>query len=218
MSDLYACAECASLPSVPRGKWYCKYCENMFQREKFVEHNANALAAGRVSGIDPIEQITKRCIRIVKNPEEAEVIACVICRGYDFSRSGFGPRTVILCDQCEKEYHIGCLKKHKIADLKELPEGKWFCCTDCQRIYLALQNLLNSGDEKLPDTCLDIVRAKEVEKCIDSIGDIDLRWRLLSGKMTSRETRVLLAEAVAIFHVCAEPFNFDDLTDYYDPA
>lgn len=80
MSDLFACAECASLPSVPRGKWYCKYCENMFQREKFVEHNANALAAGRVSGIDPIEQITKRCIRIVKNPEEAEVIACVICR------------------------------------------------------------------------------------------------------------------------------------------
>lgn len=78
--------------------------------------------------------------------------------------------------------------------------------------------MLNSGDEKLPDTCLDIVRAKEVEKCIDSIGDIDLRWRLLSGKMTSRETRVLLAEAVAIFHVCAEPFNFDDLTDYYDPA
>nr|GME14572.1 increased DNA methylation 1 isoform X2 [Ipomoea batatas] len=107
--------------------------------------------------------------------------------------------------QCEKEYHIGCLKKHKIADLKELPEGKWFCCTDCQRIYLALQNLLNSGDEKLPDTCLDIVRAKEVEKCIDSIGDIDLRWRLLSGKMTSRETRVLLAEAVAIFHDCFDP-------------
>ncbi|XP_031127403.1 uncharacterized protein LOC116029493 isoform X1 [Ipomoea triloba] len=197
--------ECASLPSVPRGKWYCKYCENMFQREKFVEHNANALAAGRVSGIDPIEQITKRCIRIVKNPEEAEVIACVICRGYDFSRSGFGPRTVILCDQCEKEYHIGCLKKHKIADLKELPKGKWFCCTGCQRIYLALQNLLNSGDEKLPDTYLDIVRAKEVEKCIDSIGDIDLRWRLLSGKMTSRETRVLLAEAVAIFHDCFDP-------------
>lgn len=52
----------------------------MFQREKFVEFNENALAAGRVSGVDPIEQITKRCIRIVKNPEDAEVIACVLCR------------------------------------------------------------------------------------------------------------------------------------------
>ncbi|KAK9289970.1 hypothetical protein L1049_008132 [Liquidambar formosana] len=71
--------ECASLSSTPRGKRYCKYCQNLFQRERFVEHNANALAAGRVSGVDPIEQITKRCIRIVKNPE-AEVSACVLCR------------------------------------------------------------------------------------------------------------------------------------------
>jgi hypothetical protein len=23
----------------------------------------------------------------------------VLCRGYDFMRSGFGPRTIILCDQ-----------------------------------------------------------------------------------------------------------------------
>lgn len=73
-------AECASLLAVPRGKWYCKYCENKFQREKFVEHNANAIAAGRISGIDPIEQISKRCMRTVKNPEEAEVIACALCR------------------------------------------------------------------------------------------------------------------------------------------
>lgn len=76
-----AYAECASLSTIPRGKWYCTYCQSMFEREKFVEHNANALAAGRVSGVvDPIEQITTRCIRIVKNPDEAQVIACVLCR------------------------------------------------------------------------------------------------------------------------------------------
>lgn len=80
VESLFYDAECASLSSIPRGKWYCTYCQNMFQREKFVERNANAVAAGRVVGIDPIEQITNRCIRIVKNPEEAEVIACVICR------------------------------------------------------------------------------------------------------------------------------------------
>lgn len=70
-------AECASLTSIPRGKWYCNYCENMFQKEKFV--NANAVAAGRVSGVDPIEQITKRCIRIVKNIG-SEVTGCALCR------------------------------------------------------------------------------------------------------------------------------------------
>lgn len=72
-------SECASLPSIPVGKWYCKYCQNMFEREKFVAHNANAVAAGRVSGVDPIEQITKRSIRIVNNLA-SEVSACILCR------------------------------------------------------------------------------------------------------------------------------------------
>ncbi|XP_009796874.1 uncharacterized protein LOC107831397 isoform X2 [Nicotiana tabacum] len=196
---------CASLPAIPRGKWYCKYCESMLQREKFVERNENALAAGRVSGTDPIEQITKRCIRIVKNAEEAEFIACVLCRGYDFSKSGFGPRTVILCDQCEKEYHVGCLKRSKIADLKELPKGKWFCSKNCNKIYSALQSLLTSGEERLPDSCLDAIRVKEKENRLAAVGELDVRWRLLSGRICSRETRRLLAEAVSIFHDCFDP-------------
>ncbi|XP_041998297.1 uncharacterized protein LOC121748123 isoform X3 [Salvia splendens] len=171
--------ECASLSSIPR--------------------------AGRVSSIDdPIEQITNRCIRTVKNPEEAEVIACVICRGYDFSKSGFGPRTVILCDQCEKEYHVGCLKKRKLADLKELPKGKWFCSGNCKWIYSALQNVLNAGSEKLPDSTLDIIRKKLDESSVFDT-DLDVRWRLLNGKISSRETRVLLSQAVAIFHDCFDP-------------
>nr|XP_027188070.1 uncharacterized protein LOC101515204 isoform X1 [Cicer arietinum]XP_027188071.1 uncharacterized protein LOC101515204 isoform X1 [Cicer arietinum] len=70
----------------------------MFQREKFVAYNVNAWAAGRVEGVDPIEQISKRCIRIVKDID-AELSGCALCRGVDFSRSGFGPRTIILCDQ-----------------------------------------------------------------------------------------------------------------------
>ncbi|XP_060176966.1 uncharacterized protein LOC132607144 isoform X2 [Lycium barbarum] len=195
--------ECASLSTIPRGKWYCKYCESLLQKEKFAEHNANALAAGRVSGIDPIEQITKRCIRIVKSAEEAEFIACVLCRAYDFSKSGFGPRTVILCDQCEKEYHVGCLKKSKIADLKELPKGKWFCSMNCKSIYSALQNLLNSGEERLPDSCLDAIRVKE--NGLVAVDELDVRWRLLSGRISSRETRRLLAEAVSIFHDGFDP-------------
>lgn len=78
--------ECASLKTVPRGKWYCKFCQNMFQREKFVAHNANAVAAGRVLGVDVMGQITERCIRIVKNPEASEVFACVLCRLYLYNK------------------------------------------------------------------------------------------------------------------------------------
>ncbi|KAF5473645.1 hypothetical protein F2P56_010244 [Juglans regia] len=196
--------ECASLSSIPRGDWYCTYCQNMFQREKFVEHNENAVAAGRVSGVDPIEQITKRCIRIVKNIE-ADLSGCVLCRGYDFSKSGFGPRTILLCDQCEMEFHVGCLRDHKMAYLKELPEGEWFCSVDCTRINSTLQKLLVRGAEKLPDSLLDVIKRKQEEQGLDSINDMDVRWRLLSGKIASPETRFYLSEAVAIFHDCFAP-------------
>lgn len=72
-------AECLSLPHIPKGVWYCKFCLNTYQKEKFVERNANAIAAGRVAGVDPIEQISRRCIRIVKTLE-TEFGGCVLCR------------------------------------------------------------------------------------------------------------------------------------------
>ncbi|XP_050380361.1 uncharacterized protein LOC126797704 [Argentina anserina] len=196
--------DCASLSGVPRGDWYCKFCQNMFQREKFVEHNENAVAAGRVEGIDPIEQITQRCIRIVKDIE-AELTGCVLCRGYDFSKSGFGPRTIILCDQCEKEYHVGCLKKHKMANLKELPKGKWFCCTECNKIQSILQKCLSRGAEELPESHLDIMRKKHEGNGLEMVNGFDIRWRLISGKMGTQESRSLLSKAVAIFHDCFDP-------------
>ncbi|XP_059626948.1 uncharacterized protein LOC132269709 [Cornus florida] len=209
--------ECVSLPSIPNGTWYCKYCQNTFQKEKFVEHNANAVAAGRIAGIDPIEQITKRCIRIVETPDAAEVGGCLLCRQHDFSKSGFSPRTVIICDQCEKEYHVGCLKEHKMDDLKGLPEGKWFCCMECSRIHYALQKLVVSGEEKLPETLLNVIKKKHEEKSSENSAsaDLDLRWRLLSGKTTSDETRVLLSKAVAIFHDRFDPIA-DSNTSHLD--
>ncbi|XP_074276527.1 uncharacterized protein LOC141600235 [Silene latifolia] len=196
--------ECASLSNVPRGKWYCKYCESMFEREKFVEHNANAFAAGRVSGVDPIEQITKRSIRIVNNVG-SDVSSCILCRGFDFSKSGFGPRTIILCDQCEKEYHVGCLKDHDMADLTELPDGKWFCSLGCGKIDSALQNLLDKGDEKLPESLVNVITKKNLHNVSESLADVDISWRLLSGKIVSPETRPLLSQAVAIFHESFSP-------------
>ncbi|KAH9623224.1 hypothetical protein KSS87_017156 [Heliosperma pusillum] len=195
--------ECASLSNVPHGKWYCQYCESMFEREKFVAHNANALAAGRVSGVDPMEQITKRSIRIVNNVG-SDVSSCILCRGFDFSKSGFGPRTIILCDQCEKEYHVGCLKDHDMADLTELPDGKWFCSLACGRIDSALQFLLDKGDEKLPESLLNVITKKNLHVS-ESLADVDISWRLLSGKIASPETRPLLSQAVAIFHESFAP-------------
>ncbi|XP_068646186.1 uncharacterized protein [Aristolochia californica] len=197
--------DCVGLSSIPRGKWYCRYCYNMLQREKFVEHNVNAIAAGRISGVDPIEQISKRSIRIVKvKTQEVDVSCCVLCRCHDFSKSGFGPRTVLLCDQCEKEYHVGCLREHKMGDLKELPKGKWFCCSDCSQIHTALEELILGGPEKLPFPLLDVIKAKH-ENSSSNNTDCVVRWRLLRGKLASPETRSILSKAVGIFHDRFDP-------------
>ncbi|XP_015058462.1 uncharacterized protein LOC107004678 isoform X1 [Solanum pennellii] len=196
--------ECVCLPSIPTGTWYCKYCENMFAKERFVENNANAKAAGRVAGVDAIEQITRRCIRMVETLE-TEVSVCVLCRDQDFSKSGFGPRTVIICDQCEKEYHVGCLKEHNIDDLQELPKDKWFCCTDCSRIHVALEKVVSDGEQNIPESLLEVLKAKNEGKGSVNNSRLDIKWRLLSGKMSSEETRVWLSSAVSIFHEQFDP-------------
>ncbi|KAI3451562.1 hypothetical protein Pfo_008227, partial [Paulownia fortunei] len=54
-----------SLSSIHQRTWYCKYCQNMFQREKFTEHNANAIASRRVTGVDPLEEITQDLLELV---------------------------------------------------------------------------------------------------------------------------------------------------------
>ncbi|KAK7392515.1 hypothetical protein VNO78_20957 [Psophocarpus tetragonolobus] len=196
--------ECASVSSIPRGEWYCQICQHTFLRERPVLYNADAVAAGRVEGVDPIEQIAKRCIRIVKDIG-AEIGGCVLCRCSDFSRSGFGPRTIIICDQCEKEYHVGCLRDHKMAYLKELPEGDWFCCDDCSRIHSTLENLLVRVAERLPEALLDVIKKKQVERCLEPLNEIDVRWKLINGKIASPETRPLLLDAVSMFHECFDP-------------
>ncbi|KAB1227407.1 Chromodomain-helicase-DNA-binding protein 4 [Morella rubra] len=196
--------ECVPLPRIPTGTWYCRYCQNLFQTEKSVERNANAVAAGRVAGVDPIEQITKRCIRIVKTPE-VDFGGCALCRGHDFSKS-FGPRTVIFCDQCEKEYHVGCLRDHEMENLQELPKGKWFCCRDCDHIHSTLENLVGLGEQKLSDSLLSAIRKKHEDKASDNEAKVDIRWRVLNWKLASSyETRQLLSKAVSIFHERFDP-------------
>ncbi|KAL0418259.1 UNVERIFIED_CONTAM: Increased DNA methylation 1 [Sesamum radiatum] len=196
--------ECVGLSVIPQGIWYCKYCQNMFEREKFAERDANAIAAGRVPGVDPLEAITQRCIRIV-GTFEPDIGGCAICRGHDFSKSGFTDRTVIICDQCEKEYHVGCLKEQNIDDLKALPEDEWFCCTPCSNINSALQKLIGDGEQRLPEALSDVLKKKCEGQDLQKNLELEIRWRLLHGKKATEDTRAWLSGAVNIFHDRFDP-------------
>lgn len=91
--------------------------------------------------------------------------------------------------------------EHDCDQLQELPKGNWLCCNDCTRIHSTLENVLVRGAERLPKSLLAVIKKKQKEKGLDPINDINVRWRLLSGKKASPETRPLLLEAVSIFHV-----------------
>lgn len=92
---------------------------------------------------------------------------------------------------------------------QELPKGNWLCCNDCKRIHSTLRNVLVRGAERLPQSLLALIKKKQGEKGLDPINDINVSWRLLSGKNASPETRPLLLEAVSIFHVSScHPFKF----------
>ncbi|XP_062105173.1 uncharacterized protein LOC133816873 isoform X2 [Humulus lupulus] len=211
--------QCINQPIVPSGTWYCKICQNQQVNDKSVERNVNALAAGRVPGVDPIQQIANRCIRII-NTEEIDFGGCALCRDHDFSKSDFGPRTVLFCDQCEREFHVGCLKEHGMQDLKELPIGAWFCCRDCQRIHSALQKLLASGEEKLPESLINVINKKQNKEGSESRTELDIKWRILNGKkMASNDEAVLLlSKAVAIFHDSFAPITYSSTNHDLIPA
>ncbi|KAK9068449.1 hypothetical protein SSX86_012563 [Deinandra increscens subsp. villosa] len=194
--------ECVGESSIPHGKWYCNYCRHSL---KLVGKSANALAAGRVAGIDPMEQIMTRCIRIIKHSENNDLVACVLCRSQDFSKRIFNDRTVIVCDQCEKEYHVGCLRERNMADLKALPKGNWFCRKDCQRINSVLKKLITLEPKTLPDDMLTFLREKQNNNSNpETDSSSEMKFMVLSGKNATRETRKWLAQTVHIFH---EGFN-----------
>ena len=85
---------------------------------------------------------------------------------------------------------------------QELPKDKWFCCDDCNRIYVTLQNSVSNGAEVIRASLADIINRKHEEKglCIGA-GMNDIQWQILSGKSRYPEHLPLLSRAAAIFRV-----------------
>ncbi|KAL6998315.1 hypothetical protein U1Q18_008440 [Sarracenia purpurea var. burkii] len=187
-------AVCLDLQCAPKGDWHCPYCRDNF--------GPGRRCAGESSNMG--RPIIIRLTRVVKTPE-SETGGCVVCRAHDFSVAKFDERTVMLCDQCEKEYHVGCLRDSGLCDLKELPMDKWFCCNDCNRIYVALQNLVLVGAEMIPVSVYDAINRKHAQKGFSDEFSKDAQWRILSGKSRYPEHLPLLSRAAAIFRECFDP-------------
>ncbi|KQK20091.1 uncharacterized protein LOC100842921 [Brachypodium distachyon] len=194
-----ACVRLSEFPS----EWFCDNCSNLVQKEKALAANKNAKAAGRQAGVDSIEQIMKRAIRIV--PICDDLGGCALCKKKDFNNAVFDERTVILCDQCEKEYHVGCLRTQWQVDLKELPDGEWFCCSSCSEIRSCLDKMISDGAQPLSGSDLEIIRKKHESRGLSMDTDIDIRWQLLAGRSATEDGSLLLSSAVPIIHQSFDP-------------
>lgn len=69
-----------------------------------------------------------------------------------------------------------------------------------------MQKLLVREAEKLPVSLLNVMKKKNEEKGFEATND-DVRWRLLSGKLVSPESKLLLSQALAIFQVSTDHVN-----------
>ncbi|XP_057969865.1 uncharacterized protein LOC131159172 isoform X2 [Malania oleifera] len=190
-------AACLELQFVPEGHWHCPHCKDNVGPGR-------TIAAGESSNIG--RPIVIRLTRVVKAPE-TQIGGCAVCRGHDFVPSVFNDRMVIICEQCEREYHVACLRNTGRCDLKELPEDEWFCTDDCGRIHRALQDSVFNGAMTVPDSVLSAISRKYIQRgIIDGTGN-DVQWRILNGKRRHSDHLRLLSRAAQIFRECFAPIR-----------
>ncbi|CBI15934.3 unnamed protein product, partial [Vitis vinifera] len=121
---------------------------------------------------------------------------CGICGENKFDGGSEQDNVVFSCYQCERQYHVGCLRKWGHVKLASYPNGTWFCSKQCKKIFLGLQKLLGKsfpvGVDNLTWTLLKPIRSKGLE--ID-LPDIEALTEVYSK----------LNIALGVMHECFEP-------------
>ncbi|KAM0953674.1 putative histone acetyltransferase chromatin regulator PHD family [Dioscorea sansibarensis] len=74
---------------------------------------------------------------------------CGICGMSDFNSDTkqFTERTIMYCDQCEREFHVGCLRESGVSGLTNCPTRDWFCSEKCSKVFFHLQKLLGKSNQ-----------------------------------------------------------------------
>ncbi|KAL8152623.1 hypothetical protein V2J09_010383 [Rumex salicifolius] len=179
-------AACLGSQFIARDDWSCPDCV--------------VKASSGDTSSNNTKPIIIRLTRVVKEVE-FEHGGCVICRSDDFSSETFDDRTVIICDQCEKEYHVNCLRDNGLCDLKALPDGDWFCSGDCSRIHDVLWEQFVKGMQMVPTS---VFSRTLLPKGLCNVSEDDVQWLIINGSKRSNEHLPLLSRATAIFR---EQFN-----------
>ncbi|KAF6170426.1 hypothetical protein GIB67_014356 [Kingdonia uniflora] len=125
---------------------------------------------------------------------------CGICDESEFNDDikKFTEKSVLYCDQCEREYHVGCIRKREQVKLESPPNGNWFCSPKCQEIFVGLYELMGKS---IP------------------VGKNNLSWTILKSSKSDYhdldayrgDTMIdhysKLSVALSVIHECFEPIK-----------
>lgn len=107
--------------------------------------------------------------------------------------------SVLVCDQCEGKYHIGCLKNKGFAKLKTYADENWFCNSACENIFFSLQKLIGKpialGADNL--TCTFLKKTMKSDHNCGGHNSDDLEG------LSQIESK--LSVALGVMHECFEP-------------
>ena len=97
----------------------------------------------------------KECVGLSKIPEGdwfCPACRCCVCQqsqvcgtsaGAGRSVSGgLDKNTMMICDQCEREFHAGCID----PGMTRLPKGDWFCGAECRDVNKRMNAMCRGGE------------------------------------------------------------------------
>lgn len=137
-------------------------------------------------------------------------IGCTFCREPDFQKE-FGPRTIMICEQCMREFHVGCLDANGLGKLEALPEGDWFCDPHCGRIHGYFKGLVKSGRMPVdvlttvdPGTSIDGKRKQKVPNPY-KLEVANYSFHVLNGSDGTEETDEVILDATSLLQESFDP-------------
>ncbi|XP_039130590.1 uncharacterized protein LOC120266985 isoform X2 [Dioscorea cayenensis subsp. rotundata] len=177
---------CLDIQCLPEGEWRCPYCT-----ESFSETTSTVTAS---CATQPLSVHSKRILKAPTN----FLGGCAFCKGFSSCQDNFSAETVLFCYQCVKEYHVGCLKKQRFCDLKDIPLSKWFCSAECDRIHVALERFVLKGPLAVPWSLITMMKSKTRDIGLANETRDEVQWQLLNGQHIPVSEK-LFVKAISIF-------------------
>ncbi|XP_031252358.1 increased DNA methylation 1-like [Pistacia vera] len=127
--------------------------------------------------------------------------SCGICSKRKFEENtghshSKGEKIICICDQCQHNFHMGCLRKSRGTVKSKNSQNKWFCSDRCERVSYHLHQLLG----RLFPLGRDGLTCRMLKPGYQNPSDSDKMGSLM-------ENQQKLIVALNVMHECFEPIK-----------